>query len=376
MSQQTDFINRIVPDAQKAMNKYRVLASLSIAQAILETGYGDSVPGNNLFGIKANGWTGKTVTTKTTEENESGDKITITATFRAYPSWAASIDDHGAFIAGNERYANILGVADYKTVCNRLQADGYATAVDYASNLISLIEQYRLYQYDRLPSITTIDIVMTDGESGNVTVSGWALNMAGLAHVDIYYDVAHGAASTKAFTDRADVNKAVNSAGWYPDGERCGFNVIVPAGKIPLSKHSIDVVAVGKDGTVMWSHKANVTVTAPIPAPMGCIDYPAEGANINAEFKLSGWGVAGAGVERVDISFDSIHGIGSVSAFYERADVNKAINPHGYYIDALHSGFEYTIPASLLGKGKHTLDVAVISKDGRAANVSRVVNII
>jgi hypothetical protein len=368
MSQQTDFINRIVPDAQKAMNKYRVLASLSIAQAILETGYGDSVPGNNLFGIKANGWTGKTVTTKTTEENESGDKITITAT--------ASIDDHGAFIAGNERYANILGVADYKTVCNRLQADGYATAVDYASNLISLIEQYRLYQYDRLPSITTIDIVMTDGESGNVTVSGWALNMAGLAHVDIYYDVAHGAASTKAFTDRADVNKAVNSAGWYPDGERCGFNVIVPAGKIPLSKHSIDVVAVGKDGTVMWSHKANVTVTAPIPAPMGCIDYPAEGANINAEFKLSGWGVAGAGVERVDISFDSIHGIGSVSAFYERADVNKAINPHGYYIDALHSGFEYTIPASLLGKGKHTLDVAVISKDGRAANVSRVVNII
>jgi hypothetical protein len=77
-----------------------------------------------------------------------------------------------------------------------------------------------------------------------------------------------------------------------------------------------------------------------------------------------------------NLSFDGAHGIGSVRAFYERADVNQAINPHGYYIDALHSGYEYTIPSSLLGKGKHTIDVAVISKDGRAAHVSRVVNII
>jgi lysozyme len=147
MSTQTVFITKIATGAQAAQRKYGVLASVTISQAILESGWGQHTIANNLFGIKANGTTGATVTVST-KEFVNGEYVNIQAAFRAYPSLAASVEDHGKFLASNSRYKNMLGCRDYSKVCQLLQQDGYATEPDYASQLIALIKQYGLNQYD------------------------------------------------------------------------------------------------------------------------------------------------------------------------------------------------------------------------------------
>lgn len=151
MSKQKDFIMQISRGAVEGMRKYGILPSVTIAQAILESGWGESgltKASNNLFGIKAgNGWYGYVVKYPT-KEYVNGQYIDVTADFRAYTSMDASVEDHGAFLAGLRRYGNIIGVNDYKTVCQLLQQDGYATAPNYADSLIALIEQYDLAAYD------------------------------------------------------------------------------------------------------------------------------------------------------------------------------------------------------------------------------------
>ncbi|GMA48675.1 hypothetical protein GCM10025857_39850 [Alicyclobacillus contaminans] len=72
------------------------------------------------------------------------------AKFRAYASLGDSIQDHGQFLLANSRYHNLVG-ADWRTACQLIQQDGYATAPNYAQTLISIIEQYKLYQYDTQP---------------------------------------------------------------------------------------------------------------------------------------------------------------------------------------------------------------------------------
>lgn len=147
MSVQTDFISNIRAAAQGTQAKYGILASVTIAQAILESGWGQHAIGNNLFGIKTNGWPGKT-TTVYTKEYENGKYVTVAAAFRAYASVGDSILDHGAFLAGNERYKNIFGNKNAEQVCRLLEQDGYATDPSYAEQLIGLIRQYNLTQYD------------------------------------------------------------------------------------------------------------------------------------------------------------------------------------------------------------------------------------
>lgn len=151
MNKQQAFIQKISRGAVEGMRKYGILPSVTMAQAILESGWGESgltKASNNLFGIKAgSGWDGHVVKYPT-KEYVNGQYIDTTADFRAYDSPDASMEDHGAFLAGLTRYANIIGVKDYKTVCQLLQKDGYATAPNYADSLIALIEQYDLAAYD------------------------------------------------------------------------------------------------------------------------------------------------------------------------------------------------------------------------------------
>lgn len=147
MSAQEDFINQVKDGAQESQQKYGILASLTIAQAILESGWGQHVIANNLFGIKANGYTGPCVTVNT-KEFVNGQYVNTTSSFRSYPTLAASVEDHGSFLASNPRYSNILHFVDYQKVCELIQQDGYATDPTYANQLIGLIKQYSLTQYD------------------------------------------------------------------------------------------------------------------------------------------------------------------------------------------------------------------------------------
>lgn len=146
---QQEFIDSIKDGAIECYKKYHVLPSLTIAQAILESGWGKSAIGNNLFGIKAgSNWTGKTQTVRTSEYG-SGGYYHINATFRDYDSIDDSIEDHAKLLT-NSRYDSVRAATNYKTACQEVQKDGYATSPTYANSLIKLIEQYNLDQWDNI----------------------------------------------------------------------------------------------------------------------------------------------------------------------------------------------------------------------------------
>lgn len=139
-------------EKSEGMQKSGILASLTIAQAILESGWGASelaTKANALFGIKADArWSGKAYSKDTKECYDGATYTTITALFRAYDSWAESVADHSAFLLANKRYAAVVGERDYKVACKAIKAAGYATDPGYPQKLIGLIEKYGLTVYD------------------------------------------------------------------------------------------------------------------------------------------------------------------------------------------------------------------------------------
>ncbi|WP_148322007.1 glycoside hydrolase family 73 protein [Paraclostridium bifermentans] len=155
-SEKMAFIETISDGAISNYNKYGILPSITMAQAILESGWGNSelaVTHNNLFGIKADlRWNGA-VATIATSENYNDSTI---ANFRKYDSIDESIEDHGKFLYENSRYAEygLFNGKDYKSQAQALEDAGYSTVKDengepiYADKLISLIEKYNLMQYD------------------------------------------------------------------------------------------------------------------------------------------------------------------------------------------------------------------------------------
>lgn len=144
------FLKRIIPLAISDMKRTKVLASLTIAQAILESGWGKSAlatKGNNLFGIKGAGGKYKTF------EYINGKRVDIVDSFKVYPDWETSVIDHGNLFLRASRYQNLIGEKDYKKACEKVHADGYATAPNYAEVLINIIESYNLHQYDAYSGI-------------------------------------------------------------------------------------------------------------------------------------------------------------------------------------------------------------------------------
>ena len=146
--------------------KSGILASVSLAQFILESGYGKSElaqNANNCFGMKKSlsgntwsdsAWDGKSVYMKQTkEQNADGSYKTITADFRKYGCVEDSIADHSAYLLGamngsKKRYPGIAGMTDYKNVLQLIKDGGYATSLTYVEKLCSIIEKWNLTQYD------------------------------------------------------------------------------------------------------------------------------------------------------------------------------------------------------------------------------------
>lgn len=145
------FIDSLVPGAQLANEIHNVPASVTIAQAILESNWGNSgltKDAFNLFGIKADkSWHGATIM-KTTAEYVDGKRITIQAPFRRYESLAESISDHALFLVKNKRYADAFQCKDCYGFADSIAAAGYASDPRYSELLISLIKQYNLNKYD------------------------------------------------------------------------------------------------------------------------------------------------------------------------------------------------------------------------------------
>ena len=150
------FLAKIKDDVIADMKTSGILASLTAAQALIESNKGNSglaQKANNLFGIKANkAWKGEYVTMPT-KEWVNGQYITVNAKFRKYSSWEASINDHSKFLTDNKRYSNLIGVRDYKLACKLIKDDGYATSPTYTKTLTDTIEKYKLYLWDsQVPS--------------------------------------------------------------------------------------------------------------------------------------------------------------------------------------------------------------------------------
>ena len=163
---EAEAVKKIGPLAAADQKKSGILASITAAQFILESGYGKSElaqNANNCFGMKkslsgntwsGSAWDGKSVYTKQTkEQNADGSYVTITADFRKYPSVEDSIADHSAYLLGamngkTQRYAGLKGCTDYKKAAQLIKDGGYATSLTYVQNLISIIERWNLTQYD------------------------------------------------------------------------------------------------------------------------------------------------------------------------------------------------------------------------------------
>lgn len=142
-----EFIAKIATSAVEEMRRTSVPASLTIAQAILESGWGTSelaTKANNLFGIKGTGPAG--IYQKVSTEYVDHKKIEKLSDFRKYNNWQESIEDHTAKLL-EPKYAKVLG-ASYIATCHAVQDAGYATDPNYAQELIKRIEKYELYQYD------------------------------------------------------------------------------------------------------------------------------------------------------------------------------------------------------------------------------------
>lgn len=146
--QYLDYIERYKDMAVDQMLRYKIPASITLAQGLLESGAGTSVlarKANNHFGIKCGGvWKGPYILQDDDARNEK---------FRKYRSVEESYEDHSRFLK-QARYASLfkLSMKDYKGWARGLKRCGYATNPRYASLLIDLIERYELDKFDKYKS--------------------------------------------------------------------------------------------------------------------------------------------------------------------------------------------------------------------------------
>ena len=139
------YVKKYAPAATKNMRFFKIPASITLAQGILESGYGEGTlakKANNHFGIKCHKeWKGKSITHDDDEKDEC---------FRSYKNPLKSYRDHSLFLVDRDRYSSLftLNRKDYKGWALGLKAAGYATDPKYADKLISLIERFNLTRFD------------------------------------------------------------------------------------------------------------------------------------------------------------------------------------------------------------------------------------
>ncbi len=168
-------VQKVGPLFTADMEKSGILASVTAAQFILESGYGQTElaqGANNCFGMKkslsgntwaGSTWDGKSIYTKKTQEDDGkGNLYTITADFRKYPCVEDSIGDHSAYLLGAKngsalRYAGLKGERNYKKAIQIIKDGGYATDTKYVSKICSIIERWNLTSLDTAGPVVPSD---------------------------------------------------------------------------------------------------------------------------------------------------------------------------------------------------------------------------
>lgn len=183
--------------AIEQMQAYKIPASITLAQGLLESAAGRSelaTKGNNHFGIKCNGWSGRGIYHDDDQRNEC---------FRAYNNVYESFVDHSKFLVNGQRYRSLfnLKTTDYKGWARGLKAAGYATNPQYANKLIEIIQLYKLYQYDTAKSY---DKFMTQ-HTKDKTVDGSPLHIIKIYNKN-YYLIARKGDTFKSLAEEVGIS--------------------------------------------------------------------------------------------------------------------------------------------------------------------------
>lgn len=178
------YVDQYKDCAIEQMLKWKVPASITLAQGLLESSAGQSrlaTKGNNHFGIKCHGWSGEGIYQDDDRNNEC---------FRSYKSPYESFEDHSRFLVSGKRYQGLfkLKLTDYKGWARGLKAAGYATNPKYADILIDLIQLYKLYEYDKA---TTYDKFIMQ-HTHDVAQNGQPLHMIYKFNKNYYIIVRRG----------------------------------------------------------------------------------------------------------------------------------------------------------------------------------------
>ena len=168
-SKVANFLNNVAPSAQAIAAQRGLYASMMIAQAALESGWGTSslsTNAYNLFGVKWNGY--GAYINMPTQEFYGGAYHTVYAKFQRYSSYAESLNAYANLIVSHFPNSTKANASSYAVAANNLRNGvygTYATAPNYASSLINLIQQYDLTKYDTPGSTTTT----SDSNSSNTS---------------------------------------------------------------------------------------------------------------------------------------------------------------------------------------------------------------
>jgi len=169
------FVDKVGELANLDMQKTGVLASVTVAQAILESGYGRSelaIEANNYFGMKASlsgntwasAWDNQSIySKKTIEHDKEGNAFFVGANFRKYPNLQTSINDHSLYLIGARkgaelRYKGLAGEKDYRKAIQIIKDGGYATDVNYVEKVCDLIERWDLTKFDKIEESNELKI--------------------------------------------------------------------------------------------------------------------------------------------------------------------------------------------------------------------------
>lgn len=150
-----EFFDKYKDWAIETQAKSGVPASITLAQAALESGWGESrlaKIANNFFGIKVHSWLGEYVLANDDKPNEK---------FRKYKTVYDSFIDHADFLMTNKRYDSLFDSTDYKKWAYGLDKAGYATIGTYGESLIGLVEKYGLDKYDKQGNIEMKSVTNT-----------------------------------------------------------------------------------------------------------------------------------------------------------------------------------------------------------------------
>ncbi|WP_297815349.1 glycoside hydrolase family 73 protein [uncultured Lactobacillus sp.] len=168
------FLNKAIPAATAASSKYGTYTSVMIAQAAVESGYGNSglaqSPNNNLFGIKGS-YNGQSVNMSTGEYTSNGQYYQTNANFRKYPSYQQSFEDNGALLR-NQMGTFYKGTwvensSNYAQATQNGLQGKYATAPNYAASLNNVIKTYGLDRYD--PTTQVVNETRTIAQTTAIT---------------------------------------------------------------------------------------------------------------------------------------------------------------------------------------------------------------